>query len=382
VNRSRLTTHCVPSRLSVNSTVWLPLILIASMPVCAGALVTEDRRALDALVDTVRSVSSTPLVAVAITTADNVCHASLYGENQEVSANKARPRFHAASISKLLTATVIMQLHSEGKLSSNDLLSSYEQAFAGSPIKLVDLLTHTSGLRDPSRFKALRDQHEVDSYIAALAAQTLASRPGERWAYSDAGYNLLGRVIERTTGQPFADAMRKRVLEPLGMRDSDFDVTRIPAEQRLTAFDRNGKELPHPWDLAYLPSSGLQTTADDLGKFARAILAASARPENALPITGEILREMTQVRTATEWNGIGQGLGWQITNSELGRQWRHAGGERGFESLMTLYPDRGFAIVVLGNRADWPRFELEQKLRALSSALAPDCSVGSTATKR
>ena len=352
------------------------------MLVSAEALSAEDKRVIDAAVEALRSESPTPVVDVAITTAEKVCQARLYGEDQEVSANTAPPRFHAASISKLLTATVIMQLQRQGKLSINDLLSSYEPAFAGSSIKLADLLTHTSGLRDGSRLKALRDQHEVDNYIAALAKQKLVSRPGERWAYSDAGYNLLGRVVERTTGHPFADAMRERVLEPLGMHDSDFDITRIPAQQRLTAFDRSGKELPHPWDLAYLPSSGLQTTADDLAKFARAILATDKGPAIASPINGQIVREMTQVRIATEWHGIGQGLGWQISISELGPRWRHAGGERGFESLITLYPDKGFGIVVLGNRADWPRFELEQKLRALWSEIAADCAVANTTTGR
>lgn len=337
------------------------LIALASAPVHSEAL------AVDLAVERVRVESATPFIAVAITTTTNVCHAREYPARAHEPPEHRPVRFHAASISKLLTATVIMQLQSEGKLSLEDPVAKYEPQFAGSPIKLVDLLTHTSGLRDRRRVHARHEQRQVDAYIAALAKQKLVHRPGERWEYSDAGYNLLGRVVERLTGRPFADAMRERLLEPLGMHDSDFDISRIPADKRITGFNEGGKQLPHPWDLAFLPSSGLQTTAEDLAKFARAILATDTRSEGWTPIDAEALREMTQVRIATKWGGIGQGLGWQIAMSELGPQWRHAGGERGFESLLTLYPDEGFGIVVLGNKSDWPRFELERTLRTLPS---------------
>ena len=72
---------------------------------------------------------------------------------------------------------------------------------------------------------------------------------------------------------------------------------------------------------------------------------------------------MTTERIATEWTGVMQGYGWQLVNTAQGPQWRHAGGEAGFESLLTLYPKTGFGIAVLGNKQDWPRFGLEQEIR-------------------
>ena len=349
------------------------VLMLACMCVHADALAAEDAHKIDAAIESIRAEGATPFVAVAITTAGNMCHSGHYGEARQ-SPSSPPPKFHAASISKLLTATVIMQLQDEGKLSIDDPVSKYEPMFANSPIKLVDLLTHTSGLRDHAHADARHERQQVDSYIGALAKQSLVRRPGGHWYYSDAGYNLLGRVVERITGRPFADAMRERLLEPLGMHDSDFDIARISADSRLTAFDKRGRPVPHPWDIAFLPSSGLQTTAEDLAKFARAILTISASPDVRIPIDADALSDMTRVRIATEWDGIGQGLGWQIASSELGPQWRHAGSERGFEGLLTLYPDKGFAIVVLGNRADWPRFELEKKL----SRLFADASTGCT----
>lgn len=348
----------------------LPLFLLVSSPCVAKML---EATQIDSAVESARTKRAIPFIAVAVTTATNLCHVRHYGDAYDGTHETAPPRFHSASISKLLTATVILQLQTEGKLSVDDPVGKYEPAFTSSSIKLVELLIHTSGIRDLDPGKARQEHQNVGDYIAALAAQKPTSQPGERWEYSDAGYNLLGRVVERVTGRPFADAMRERLLQPLAMHNSDFDVRRIPSDQRLAAFNDQGEQLSHPWHIAFLPSSGLQTTAEDLAKFARAILATETRNEPSSLIGIDALREMTRVRVATQWDGVGQGLGWQIANSELGPQWRHAGGERGFESLMTLYPNEGFAIVLLGNKKDWPRFELERVLRTMVSGAKQDC---------
>ena len=72
---------------------------------------------------------------------------------------------------------------------------------------------------------------------------------------------------------------------------------------------------------------------------------------------------MTATRVMTDWDGIGQGYGWQIAETAAGTQWRHAGGEAGFESLLTLYPAHALGIALLGNREDWPRFDFERAVR-------------------
>jgi CubicO group peptidase (beta-lactamase class C family) len=283
-------------------------------------------------------------------------------------ARGARPRLHGASISKLFTAVVIMQLRDEGRLALQDPLSKYVPEFAGSPILLEHLLTHTSGLRDRQRAAGRSTAVQVDAYIHQLSRQRLANAPGAKWVYADAGFNLLGRVIETVTGQAFAQVMRHRVLEPLGMTGSDFELSRIPAADRMSATDKRGHRLAHPWDLAFLPSSGLQTDARDLAKFGGRILAVESAALDGGMLRAQTLREMTAARVATQWSGISQGYGWQLQAAGSGAVWRHAGGEAGFESLLTLYPVEGFGVVVMGNREDWPRFEIAAAVAAQVAA--------------
>ena len=271
-------------------------------------------------------------------------------------------RFHAASITKLLTAIVVLSLEEDGRLDIDDPVADYVATFEDSPITIAQLLTHTSGLRDRQRARGRQTAAEVGDYIEALAAEPLSSEPGARWHYADAGYNLLGIVIESASGLPYVDAVVERVLEPTGMRDSTFFPSTLPDDDRVTAFSRRGRAFEHPWDRAFLPSSGLQTTAADLTRLAGSILDIAAGKESGI-IEPKTLARMTAIQVATEWPGIAQGYGWQIAGTPVGRQWRHAGGEAGFESLLTLYPDQGLGIAVMGNRADWPRFAFERAVR-------------------
>lgn len=311
----------------------------------AAGIITVAAGDMSGILDRVGVVSGTR-VDVAVFSRDASCQES-----------GSEARFHAASITKLFTATVILQLRDEGRLSLNDPVSKFVREFAGSPIRIEQLLTHTSGLRDQQRASGRTTRTQWDAYILELSKQRLA---GSQWAYSDAGFNLLGRVIENITGKDYAAAVSERLLEPLGMPASVFDLAPVPEAQRIRATDKRGRELAHPWDLAFLPSSGLQTNASELAKFGRAMLSVEAGLPGVL--RKETLREMTVTRAATEWAGISQGYGWQLANSGSTVLWRHAGGEAGFESLLALYPTEGFGVVVMGNRKDWPRFELASAL--------------------
>ncbi len=219
---------------------------------------TMPENSASAFDDTVVGViaDSTPWVAVAITSGRKLCYAHEYARSDDHYTGPTPRRFHAASISKLLTATLIMQLQQEGKLSIYDPAGKYEPLFASSTIKLVHLLTQTSGLQDQARANGRREPREVEEYFVALAKQQI-STPGQQWQYSDAGYNLLGRIVERITHRPFAEVMRERILVPLSMHDSDFDIARIPAAARLVAFDQRGQRGTHPWDLAFSPELGI-----------------------------------------------------------------------------------------------------------------------------
>lgn len=312
------------------------------------------------------------MIDVAITTPVELHYAGRFRRDSGVTVtadeDKGSLRFHSASVSKLFTAVVIMQLRDAGELSLSDRVGKYVPAFSEHEIELVHLLTHTSGLRDRKRADSRVTREEVDAYIDSLARQRLSGAPGITWRYADAGFNLLGRVIENVTGRPYPEVMHEQLLQPLGMESSSFDIAQVPADSRVAGFDKRGRELKHPWDAAFLPSSGLQSNARDLARFARAVLQVNAGGEGHELLRPETLREMTIARIATEWDEIAQGYAWQIVNSESDPIWRHAGGEAGLESLLAIYPKSGVGIVALGNQEDWPRFQLVNRIHSLQGA--------------
>ena len=334
---------------------------------CGYAAVPQGTDEISALIAEIGLAARTPMIDVAVTTSDGLCYAGRFerepGITDSTKVGADLPRFHSASVSKLFTAVVIMQLRDEQALSLADRVGEFVPVFDGSDIRLQHLLTHTSGLRDRKRAKGRNTRKEVDDYIHSLARQRISGVPGATWNYADAGFNLLGRVIENVTDKTFPDAMRDRLLQPLGMENSSFDLNRIPVDTRVTGFNERGRQLKHPWDLAFLPSSGLQTTARDLAKFAQAVLMVNAGKHVQGLVGVETLRELTSVYTATEWSGVEQGLAWQIVKGKSGTMWRHAGSEAGFESLFAIYPEHGVGIVALGNRKDWPRFQLVASIK-------------------
>jgi D-alanyl-D-alanine carboxypeptidase len=322
---------------------------------------------INELVDQFESESNVLNVDAAVWSKEGLCSTTSKFEN----STTLTPRYHAASISKLFTAIVIMQLRDEGKLNLNDTVGVYLPEFESSKVQIHHLLTHTSSIRDRQRANGRGSVTEVDEYIRKLANRR-SRNPGERWRYADANFNILGRIIEAVDGATFANVMKERLLEPLLMSDSSFDISLIPEDAKVVAYNKREKAYDHPWDLAFLPSSGLQTTAVDLTKFGMAVLDIVATTTNDL-LLKESLLETTEYQLDTEYEGVGQGLAWQIVETDIGIQWRHAGGEDGFESLITVYPNTGVTIAVLGNQKDWPRFELERELRNAANANLLTC---------
>ena len=317
----------------------------------------------NALVNRLESESNVLNVDAAFWSKEGVCFTTSTSTSTSTSEsdNFLTQRDHAASISTLFTAIVIMQLRDEGELNLNDTVGVYLPEFENSKVQIHHLLTHTSGIGDRQRADGRTSVAEVDEYIQKLASQR-PRNPGERWRYADANFNILGRINEAVDGAIFSSVMGKILLGPLLMPDSSFDIRVIPEDAKVVVYNKQERAYDHPWDLAFLPSSGLQTTAFDLTKFGMAILDIVTTSADDL-LLKESLLEMTEDRLDTEYEGVGQGLAWHIVQTNIGLQWRHAGGEDGFEGLITIYPNIGLTIAVLGNQKDWPRFELEGELR-------------------
>jgi uncharacterized protein YbbC (DUF1343 family)/CubicO group peptidase (beta-lactamase class C family) len=203
--------------------------------------------------------------------------------------------FDAASITKVVaTAPSIWLLIRDGKVRLDEPARTYLPELAEDAITIRHLLTHTSGLR-PSL--DLRDDWRgYDEGVRRALAETPRNRPGAVFRYSDINYILLGEVVRRVSGEPLDVFARKNVFVPLGMRDTTF----LPAPSTRIAPTENGlRGVVHDPTAQRMGGvaghSGMFTTAADLAKFARAILAGRMFPRE---MTGVVSPPEVAVRRA------------------------------------------------------------------------------------
>ncbi len=143
--------------------------------------------------------------------------------------------FHTASISKLFTAVAIMQLAQEGQLALDDRLSDIlpELSYSDNKVEnitLKQMLNHTSGIPDVNNY-SWSNNNQADSslkdYILGLNLK-LESPPSTEYLYSNLAYDILGYVIEKTSGSTFEDYVKANILNPSGMSNSDFGILKYP----------------------------------------------------------------------------------------------------------------------------------------------------------
>ena len=280
--------------------VFLALLVLgwAGVPAQAADRFSSVAPTMQAFVDRGEVAGVVTLVA----TKDAVLHLAAVGRSDLAGARAMRTDdlFWIASMSKPITAVCIGILVDEVKLAFDDPVRKYLPEFAASmvtengrpvapshPITIREVLSHTSGLPDVNQ----RDPHLTLAESSALIARApLGFQPGSRWSYSTAGIDVLGRVVEVVSGQTFDGFLQRRVLDPLGMKDTSFWVApekkdRWARTYQWMAQDRALKETTIPYmygtdvtDRARPPlgGAGLFSTAEDVARFYQMILNRGA----------------------------------------------------------------------------------------------------------
>jgi D-alanyl-D-alanine carboxypeptidase len=260
-------------------------------------------------------------------------------------------RFRVGSVTKTFTATVVLQLAGEEKLSLDDTVEHWLPGLVpgGGHITVRELLNHTSGLfnytedevfleamlHDPLRAWSPRE------IVAVATAHPPSFAPGERWAYSNTGYIVLGLIAEAADGRPLGAQLEARIFAPLRLRHTSFDSgPRIAGRYAHGYFG-----LPHQRDVSvFSPSGGwaagaIVATAADVGRFYRALLGGRLlRPAQ--------LRAMTT--TVPIVPGAEYGLGIARTRLPCGSAWVHDGDFPGYlTSAKTSADGRRQAVVMV-----------------------------------
>lgn len=268
-----------------------------------------------------------------------------YRNAEEKIPNDVNSIFQIGSITKQITAAVIMQLQQEGKLSVQDKLSKYFPGFAnGDKITIENLLTHTSGIynytSDTVIMKSNVTKHySQDEMMKLFKSYPSDFEPGTRWNYSNSAYSILGYIIEKVEGKPYEKEVRERIFQPLGMTNSGFDFTNLSSSNKTKGyFSLNPIPIPAPIvDSTIAYSAGaVYTTVGDLYKWERAIS------------TDKILKPASWKAVFTTFKNK-YGYGWGI-DSIYGRLiTAHSGGIHGYSSYILRFPQDETVIIAFDN---------------------------------
>lgn len=262
--------------------------------------------------------------------------------------------YSLASISKPMTATGLMTLVAAGKIDldapANDYLGAAKlRARVGDAQSATvrRVANHTAGLPLHYQFFYADEPFKRPSMDETLLRYgNLVTAPGERYEYSNLGYGVIDYLIERVSGQSYADFMRGRVFRPLGMTRTSVDIGPGLEPYAATRYAPDGTPLPF-YDFDHPGASAVFSSAHDLVRFGLFHLREKL-PDQQQILTDASIVEM-QRQTATEPDGSGYGVGFSIWKKDGYRLFGHSGAMGGASTQMRLYPEQRLAIVVLSN---------------------------------
>src|SRR4051812_24920278 len=333
----------------------LAVLLAASALACAA----DVSKKVDAYIARTMSEKKIPGIAVLVRRNGKIILAKGYGFANLEDRAPVTPEtiFQSGSTGKQFTAMAVLMLAEEHKLAIDDPVSKYltvPAAWRG--ITIRHLLTHTSGLGDYPDDFSLRKDYTEDDLLQMATRQPLASRPGEKWAYSNIGYLTLGLVIHKASGKFYGDLLAERVFTPLGMRS-----TRIISESDIIPHRAAGYVLKdgavknQDW-----VSPSLNTTADgalyyNLNDLARwddaldrgALISAASYREMWTPVS------LTSGAAGATAAFAPYGFAWFLHHVASGhRVIEHSGHWQGFSTFIGRYPDDHLSVIVLCNLGD------------------------------
>lgn len=290
----------------------------------------------------------------------------------------AETDFRLASFTKQFTAMCIMLLVHDGKLRYDDHLTDIFPEFPayGRPITIRNLLNHTSGLPDyedllERQYPNTPDEQIPqihDAGVLKLLEQETASKfpAGSRWEYSNSGYVVLGLIVEKVSGKPFAEFLEERIFAPLHMTGTlayEKGKNVVPRRAYGHSKEKDGwRETDQSSTSATLGDGGIYTSLDDLAKWDLALR------NHTLLSEGEMRPALTPVEPTAgpaknpDGSPVTYGFGWYLDPYRGHRRMWHSGETAGFRTVIERFPDDDLSVIVLSNRTDMDVKELALKV--------------------
>ena len=295
-----------------------------------------------------------------------------YGEADLEARVAATPQtnYRLASVTKQFTATAILLLAEDGKLSLDDPLRKWLPSLpaATDPITLRHLLTHTSGLidyEDVMAPDATAQVHDIDVLHLLETQDHLYFAPGTSYRYSNSGYSLLALIVGKASGKDFATFLHDRIFQPLGMaRTVAYENGISTVADRAYGYsfaDGTWARTDQSSTSAVLGDGGIYSSIDDLAKWDAALY-----DDRLLSDASRQLAFTAYTKTG-EPDVDGYGYGWRIHGEVL---W-HSGETMGFRNVIVRWPRRHLSVIVLSNRNDPEPYRLALKIAGLYLPSSP-----------
>jgi FkbM family methyltransferase len=302
--------------------------------------------AVSAISERLRKFITSNEIAGAVTlvaTPDRIIHIDAIG-NAALDPNEAMETdsiFWIASMSKPVLATLLLMLQDEGLLSVDDPVEKYLPEFKGlktvkgepAQVTIRHLLTHTSGMSEITAGQA-RACRILASVIPFYVAKPVAFKPGSKWVYCQSGINTGGRIAEVVTGESLDQLFKRRLFDPLGMKDTTFYLTEEQLPRLAKSYRRTDKGNLEATNIGFLngmsptsrdrfpaPNGGLFSTASDYARFCQMVLRGGEL-DGKRYLKPETVKHMTTIQTGSLHTGFtggnGWGLGWCVVRDPQG----------------------------------------------------------------
>ncbi|HEX6429952.1 MAG TPA: serine hydrolase [Niastella sp.] len=287
--------------------------------------------------------------------------------------NRPDTKHRLGSITKQFTAMLIMQLVEQGKLKLDVPISTYLPDYPkknGDIITIHHLLTHSSGIPNMTSFPSfvkdvMRNSYSPVQLVNMSADSTLQFKPGERFAYSNSGYLLLGYIIEKVTGKSYEQVLQENIFTPLKMNNTGYDHHGTLLKNRAGGYEKNGRRYVNAnfIDMSVPHAAGaLYSTVEDLYLWDQALYGNQLlRKENMELLFAKHIPS----------GGSYYGYGWGIGEIPLGNTAErketigHGGGINGFNTQLTRIPSDKSFIVLLNNTGGAPLGEMVNAIAAI-----------------
>lgn len=312
-----------------------------------------------------------PALSVLVFRENEILYEEYFGQSnlQKSQALAQDDMFLLASVSKVITATALMQLYDQGKFKLDDPVNDYlsfnvEVPDAENDITFRMLLTHTSGIIDGS---AMDDQYYyeedspveldyfVENYLVPggefydIDENFHGFEPGTEYEYSNMGNALIGVLVEQIAKQSFDTYCQENIFEPLEMEHTSWRLETITSTiVQPYKYERGDYEALQHYTFTDYPNGGLRSTATDLYRFFRAFVQGGYSGGYQL-LEGET---MTEMRTL-QMPDIAEGMGLHLFQlDEDNNLWGHDGGEEGVATIAGFNTTTKVGVIILCNQGD------------------------------